>query len=379
MKKTSIILMSAVTIVIINLIILIPRINKLITKTQQNNYKKEVQNIIDTATNYVGTNEYKKIYLFEIKNNKINSVFSNDVIDIEKANKKTNGKIKINIDKTLALYVENSKYCAMKKYTDTEINIYDISSDDCILGKHRSNKWDLESAKYNVQRDSSFEIPTPVVKDENGNNITLISSWTITNKTKNEIIGKDLKIVTNEYTHDLDDLFIIDYISKDESNQKEYIGQTIVRVVDTKEPIINNFTLESVTNEYNSNYVNIKLNATDIGTKQNDLKIYITTDLPIEVTEEGWIDYKENLDNYLLKKEMDSKLDDVILQVKDEAGNIAIKSIRYTTYGECMNNVTETSNIDEACSKGKEQYEIYRIDNKTNKKCPILYEKCNKY
>ena len=377
MKKIYSLLIGTVMIVIALLTIFIPIIISTIDKRNKKDYKENVKKIIDMSNKFAQEHEYDKTYVYNIEKGKIKLLFSKSEGDLEQNSKSYTGYVKVEYTKRVSAYISNKKYCAIKKYYSDDINIYDKKSKECKEGQLDSETWIVEATKYRVEINNPFDIPTPVVIGSDGNKIEIDATWTITNKTQNKIIGKDLTTVSSEYTNNLYDIFVIDYIAHD-NNNTDYKSQTTIGVVDRIVPDITKFEVSSITSEYNSNYVNISLNVTDLGTKQENLKVYITTGNAIKADDEGWVNYKESFDNFKVSDTLDNQPKNILVQVKDEAGNMGGKIVEYRAYGECMNNVTETSNIDEACSKGKEQYEIYRIDNTTNKKCPVVTENCNK-
>ena len=366
MKKKGFTLVELVAVILVLgviLLITVPLVTNLITNSQKSAYKETAMGVIRAFENEVAENKYEKLpVIYEVNGNKISKLNSTVENEIDYDGKlESTGHIYMNGHESTAIFIQNDKYCAIKEFADKEAKVYKKGSNECELGLQSSSKWYLEAANYQVEINSSFTIPKPVGKDNEGNDLDI--TWTITNVTQNKIVGENIWTIAADQTTNLNDIFEVYYKAFDESINEERSTTATIKVVDTIKPSLS-VELDSNKTNYNNNVVNVILSASDTGTKTENLKMYIGKNTEIDSTSDKWVAYKRD-NTFTVSSSLDGKKNNIVVQIMDEAGNIETKKILYTTYKSCQYTTTEYGSYGSCsanCDGGTKTRTIYKYD-----------------
>ena len=350
MKKKGFTLVELVAVILvlgIILLIAVPLVTNLITNSQKSAYKETAMGVIRAFENELAENKYEKLpVIYEVNGNKISKLNSTVENEIDYDGKlESTGHIYMNGHESTAIFIQNEKYCAIKEFADKEAKVYKKGSKECDLGLQSSSKWYLEATDYQVEINSHFTIPTPVAKDNEGTDLDI--TWTITNVTQNKVVGENIWVIDTDQTTNLNDIFEVYYKAFDESINEERSTTATIKVVDTIKPSLS-VDLNSNKTNYNNNVVKIEVNASDNGTKTENLKMYIGTNTEIDSTSDKWVVYKQD-NTYTVSSSLDGKTNNIVVQIMDEAGNIETKKISYTTYKECVSTTIEYGEYPSGC------------------------------
>ena len=372
MKKgfTLIELIGVIVVLAIIIFIATPIVNNAIIKTEKKAFKQSAVGMIKSMESSLSDYSDELPVLYEIDEQGIRKLDSYKYNEIQYSGKiDSKGYMYMNAYESTAIYVSNKKYCAVKDILDKDVKVYLVDSKECEEGKYLFHKWQNENGIWQNADDLTVEINTsieiPNVKAYNSEGEELETTYTVTNITNKNLIGSNIPKLESKYTTNLNDQFAVEYTAYDNSINKEIKKIVKIKVVDTTLPIISNATLKSSTNNYNSNTVNISVEASD--NSNGELMMYIgVEEKPTENIE--WIPF-----NIVNQKQLVDSLNgqnyNVYIKIKDSSGNIAEKKFStYTVYEECSN--TTSSKSTGTCSSSCSRSITYTYKDKfTSKTC----------